>query len=1810
MFAHLDISYLWMVVAVLLPVLTTGRNVRIVSSGSSAVSEGILEVNLTGSWQVLCVWGFGDVEAHVACRELGYVGGTALPIAAYGPHSGVYTTPFRGCKGDETSLLDCSFDSRGHEDICRGQDTYYPSVHCYNEITTQQGASVNLTNGYHGDVAYFQSGVWGQVCLTYWSDNEAAVACRELGYKGGVATRAESADDQPFTLTGIRCHGNESKLFDCKHTLEICYDTTHRAAVVCYNSGLSVYLADGDRKSGRVEIEYDGVDGFLTLCGLDQPGTHDSKTASLICRRLGFATGSIISNTPAQGDIYWTIEECDGTENNIFMCRNKGWLPDRTSDCSTDGNIVAVSCSVGVNLVGGITTDNVTMGMVEMFANEKWTTVCSHDFGQNDAVVVCRQLGFTDAQRLLPDMFGRFRFSIFATELACIGNETSLSDCAHTTDYCQYSSHASVLCTIGQVPADFKASLSHGNHGTVLIERYGMVGTVCRHGWDDHDSKVLCSQLGYSGGVALGTKTITTRYNPIWLSAVNCTGQENRIQECVSELLSIDPACGTDMSSAGALCFNDTEPSVNLAGGSKSGEGRAEMTYAGVSGTICDFGWTANDAKVLCRQQGFPNGIPKRNSFFGQGVGPVYLDQVECDGTESSILSCPNFGWNMSSHGCNAHNDDAGVICLPWASLLTSRYYGPVTFWDDKLSNYGLVCDDGHFGNVAAEILCKEQGNQNGITVRCSTFGEMSNPYAISNVNCNGTETKLADCKYESTNYCPTNEYISVVCAVVWSPSATQLQLQNADHGYVKVSHFHQYGYICSEGFDDVDATVICKMRGHLYGTAYRHHTQTEKLGNIHKNNFRWLSNLNCSSTANTLDDCDLKWGETCKCDYRTVAGVFCLSQPEAAMIELENGTAMEGRLLVRVNADTKGSVCGDYFSHNEADVVCRQLGYRSGISLDAGSHGNAVGTYFLDSMKCNGNETSFLDCAIEPHYHFVTCRSGAAAVKCYNNVRLTSGSMKPNFGRVELHNGQRWEAVCDDNFDDTEARVVCASLEYVTGRSQCCSSFGPQPVDVEIQVTNMTCDGTEDRPQDCFYDTTGACPSNRYASVLCSTMSTLEDITVRLPENSYYGPVQVRRYGTWGYVCATGWDDEDADVTCRTLGYRSGKAVRNLVDDADVIILGNVKCRGVEQHFGDCIQDKFGADTGCYNREAIAGVICLNTTDALDFKIRGTGKSSALYIHTDNNYLYIDKSEFDDVAASLVCKEMNQTYVDGSAFGFISHIPGVVKFHCTGREDSVFACIGDWDPTLMESVTIASVNCHRGVKLVGGRSHYGIVEVYNDDTWGTICATTFSDSDAGVVCRNLGFDDGISLCCSPFGKADSSVLVSSLQCSGTESYIRQCRATFLHPNNVPVSQATCSTDNYASVVCYNGARKEDYTLSLPKPTFGSKVSELALTYLGVEGRICADGWNDYDAKVACKQQGFKYGVAYTHFVENVTQSNGPYWTSNFTCSGLENDLQECRHVGLGRVQKCDKRHYAGTICFDAEGPTYKISGGDRNSKWGRVEIRLPGEGWGTICNTYWGQNEAQALCKQFGYDIGEVYQGEYTMPPPRLVYDVKFMCTGNEDRLKDCPHGGWLDSYIDTCNSHHSDAGVKCRMIDFPGTSTKGPEPGPEHRKGNTGLVVGVILGCVLVIVLFVIVILVLKWRQNQKGSLGHERFRNEILQQGRDGSLQLHNPLHVENVSGSESIAMDTSGTVTYRSDNAVPNTSKPQYVNPTYDTAHNTTNIKKYDVDNKNRDNMSNNDNIHVLEHGDAHDMHDSSESAYTKLGLPSDSHIYES
>ena len=88
-----------------------------------------------------------------------------------------------------------------------------------------------------------------------------------------------------------------------------------------------------------------------------------------------------------------------------------------------------------------------------------------------------------------------------------------------------------------------------------------------------------------------------------------------------------------------------------------------EVNYNGETwGTVCDDGWSTSDAYVVCRQLGFgSSGIAYSGAPFGQGSGPILLDNVTCTGSELTLADCDHLGVGVT-RSCS-HGEDAGVRC-------------------------------------------------------------------------------------------------------------------------------------------------------------------------------------------------------------------------------------------------------------------------------------------------------------------------------------------------------------------------------------------------------------------------------------------------------------------------------------------------------------------------------------------------------------------------------------------------------------------------------------------------------------------------------------------------------------------------------------------------------------------------------------------------------------------------------------------------------------------------------------------------------------------------------------------------------------------------------------------------------------------------------------------------------------------------------------------------------------------------------------------------------------------------------------------
>lgn len=118
-------------------------------------------------------------------------------------------------------------------------------------------------------------------------------------------------------------------------------------------------------------------------------------------------------------------------------------------------------------------------------------------------------------------------------------------------------------------------------------------------------------------------------------------------------------------------------------------------------------------------------------------------------------------------------------------------------------------------------------------------------------------------------------------------------------------------------------------------------------------------------------------------------------------------------------------------------------------------------------------------------------------------------------------------------------------------------------------------------------------------------------------------------------------------------------------------------------------------------------------------------------------------------------------------------------------------------------------IHCIVDVRLVGGHSRQGRLEVFYNGTWGTVCGGLWDLRDANVACRQLGFEGALKAeGFEAFGQGKGQIWMDDVQCIGNESSLTECQHRGWGVNN-------CGHKHDAGAVCIPGNQKYLYEIML-----------------------------------------------------------------------------------------------------------------------------------------------------------------------------------------------------------------------------------------------------------------------------------------------------------------------------------------------------------------------------------------------------------
>ncbi|XP_013003862.2 T-cell differentiation antigen CD6 isoform X2 [Cavia porcellus] len=220
-------------------------------------------------------------------------------------------------------------------------------------------------------------------------------------------------------------------------------------------------------------------------------------------------------------------------------------------------------------------------------------------------------------------------------------------------------------------------------------------------------------------------------------------------------------------------------------------------------------------------------------------------------------------------------------------------------------------------------------------------------------------------------------------------------------------------------------------------------------------------------------------------------ARVICADPPA---LRLVGGTSPCAGRVEMLERGVWGTVCDDAWDLEDAHVVCRQLGCGWAVEAVPGLRFPAGrGLIHRNTVNCTGDEEHLWDCESQPGDGYCGHKEDAGVVCSeHQSWRLTGGSDRCE-GQVEVHFRGVWSTVCDSQWYQPEADVLCRALG--------CGCMADRPPGQPHSLPGRmfySCEGDEATPFLCTwrFNNSNLCSQSRAARVICSGSRTLYNLS------------------------------------------------------------------------------------------------------------------------------------------------------------------------------------------------------------------------------------------------------------------------------------------------------------------------------------------------------------------------------------------------------------------------------------------------------------------------------------------------------------------------------------------------------------------------------------------------------------------------------------------------------------------------------------------------------------------------------------------
>uniref|UniRef100_A0A8B9T7U5 SRCR domain-containing protein n=1 Tax=Anas platyrhynchos TaxID=8839 RepID=A0A8B9T7U5_ANAPL len=559
-----------------------------------------------------------------------------------------------------------------------------------------------------------------------------------------------------------------------------------------------------------------------------------------------------------------------------------------------------------------------------------------------------------------------------------------------------------------------------------------------------------------------------------------------------------------------------------LVGGDSPCSGSVEVYDRDQWKAVCHSHLGAKAAEVVCRELQCGTALSVHGAAqLGEGAGPFWDRELQCVGNESTILFCP---WRAPGNEACTHSNDPYVICTRKDSRCNNADGGcgggrragwalGCAGWGTggvRLVNGSTACE----GRVEVEVLgtwgtlCASRWDLSDAHVLCrhlgcgfaesipggGHFGRGTGPVWRDSFHCDGTEAHLGQCPVTALGASPCSQEnaAAVICSGECPAHHMSVRLVGGGSrcdGLVEVFQHGTWGRVLDEQWDMQEASVVCRqLQCGEAETAYTPVRAERGLGPV------GLRGVQCAGHEADLSFCNTSLPESTPAD----AGVVCSGLHVALEKDLVRGGV---RTLCRTRGGMWVGMGRGPMGLEEG--VMRAVGSkwprRAGVGhpQSSAAHGQRKDPSNTP-VTISGDRAPTLGPVTLPGQQRKNSQTHTVGLKALltlpvlvfegtAEVMLADGGRRCA-GRVEVKHQGQWGTVCSDQWDMTDAAVVCRQLGCgVALEAPQKAHFGPGSG--SIWMDDVQCNGNESALSDCTHNGWGQtdCPHIWDAGVICS---------------------------------------------------------------------------------------------------------------------------------------------------------------------------------------------------------------------------------------------------------------------------------------------------------------------------------------------------------------------------------------------------------------------------------------------------------------------------------------------------------------------------------------------------------------------------------------------------------------------------------------------------------------------------------------------------------------------------------------------------